>query len=84
MLGVATDTDNDLNKELEGYENIVVAEPIAVISQDLANRLDNVPRGYGTSDCILFCLSQALNTGFSAKSSSLTNVISFGCDRGGL
>jgi len=51
---LGTDTDNDLNKELEGYENIVVAEPIAVVSQDLADRLENVPRGFGASDCILF------------------------------
>lgn len=50
----ATETDNDLNKELGGYGNIVVAEPIAVISQDLAGHLDNVPRGFGGSDCILY------------------------------
>lgn len=51
---LATETDNDLNKELDGYGNIVVAEPIAVISQDLAGRLDNVPLGFGASDCILY------------------------------
>ncbi|KAG0556988.1 hypothetical protein KC19_11G093300 [Ceratodon purpureus] len=45
-----SETDNDLNKELEGYGNIVVAEPIAVVSQDLAGRLEDVPLGFGASD----------------------------------
>lgn len=49
-----TETDNELNKEMEGYHNIVVVEPIAVVSQDLAHRLENIPCGFGSSDCILF------------------------------
>jgi hypothetical protein len=53
MRRPATETDNDLNKELDGYGDIVVAEPIAVVSQDLAGRLENVPQGIGASDCIL-------------------------------
>lgn len=45
-----TETDNELNKEMEGYHNIVVVEPIAVVSQDLAHRLENIPCGFGSSD----------------------------------
>lgn len=53
-IPLATETDNELNKEMEGYHNIVVVEPIAVVSQDLAHRLENIPCGFGSSDCILF------------------------------
>jgi len=51
----ATETDNELNTELGGYKNIVVAQPIAVVSEGLTSCLDSVPHGSGESDCILCC-----------------------------
>ncbi len=48
-----TDTKNDLNKELGGYENVVVSRPIAIVDEDLSKCLEDVPEGTVASDCIL-------------------------------
>ncbi|BBN01732.1 ATP-dependent DNA helicase 2 subunit 2 [Marchantia polymorpha subsp. ruderalis] len=46
----ANDTDNELSSELGGYEDIVVLRPIAVVSEELAQAVDQFSKEYGTSD----------------------------------
>lgn len=70
----STDTDNELNKELSGYQNIVVARPIAVVAEDLASCVENIPPGWGASDCILsFVHSEEESNG--DESTFLTDTI---------
>jgi hypothetical protein len=57
FFGVA-DTKNDLNKELGGYENVVVSRPIAIVDEDLSKCLEDVPEGTVASDCILIIPKQ--------------------------
>ncbi|KAL3698242.1 hypothetical protein R1sor_012318 [Riccia sorocarpa] len=50
VLFGANKTDNELALELGGYEDVVVARPIAVVSDELARAVDRFPQEHGTSD----------------------------------
>eukprot|EP01018_Ginkgo_biloba_P032964 Gb_29968 [translate_table: standard] len=50
VLFGAEEADNDLQKEVGGYENVVVSQPIKVVDRDLIESLSNLPRGTAPGD----------------------------------
>ncbi|KAL2644979.1 hypothetical protein R1flu_012566 [Riccia fluitans] len=46
----ANETDNELTLEVGGYEHVVVARPISVVSDELARAVDRFPKEHGISD----------------------------------
>ncbi|KAJ9537208.1 hypothetical protein OSB04_029941 [Centaurea solstitialis] len=49
------DTENDLTKEIGGYEHVTVLQPIKVVDGELVDVMQQLPRGTVPGDCIL-CL----------------------------
>lgn len=46
------DTNNDLEKEVGGYEHVVVLRNVKVVDGDCVDILQNLPRGTHNGDCI--------------------------------
>jgi len=53
LLGLS-DTDNDLEKEVGGYEHVVVLRNVKVVDGDAVDILHNLPRGTHNGDCIQY------------------------------
>ena len=51
-----SDTNNELTKEVGGYEHVVVLRHIKVVDGDAVEALQQLPRGTITGDCIQ-CMS---------------------------
>lgn len=47
-----TETNNDLKREVGGYDNIVVLQDIKVVDGDMIDTLQKLPRGTVNGDCI--------------------------------
>lgn len=47
-----SDTNNELTKEVGGYEHVVVLRHIKVVDGDLVEALQQLPRGTVAGDCI--------------------------------
>jgi len=50
VLFGAEEPDNDLQKEVGGYESVVVFRPIKVVDEDLLEALSKLPRGMAPGD----------------------------------
>lgn len=50
VLFGAEEPDNDLQKEVGGYENVVVFRPIKVVDEDILEALSRLPRGMAPGD----------------------------------
>ena len=51
-----SDTNNELTKEVGGYEHVVVLRHIKVVDGDVVEALQQLPRGTVAGDCIQ-CMS---------------------------
>lgn len=52
-----SETENELTKEVGGYEHVVVLQNIKVVDGQLVETLQQLPRGTRDGDCILYCSS---------------------------
>lgn len=52
VLLKSSETDNELTKEVGGYEHVVVLQKIKVVDGDLVETLQQLPRGTVAGDCI--------------------------------
>ena len=55
MLLKISDTNNELTKEVGGYEHVVVLRHIKVVDGDIIEALQHLPQGTVAGDCIHYC-----------------------------
>lgn len=53
VIVIASETANELTKEVGGYEHVTVLRSIKVVDDDLVQSLQQLPRGSVDGDCIL-------------------------------
>lgn len=52
LLFESAETNNELTKEVGGYEHVTVSRDIKVVDKDLVESLEQLPRGTVAGDCI--------------------------------
>lgn len=62
-----SETKNDLQKEVGGYQHVVVLHDIKVVDDALMDTLRELPRGTRNGDCILNLINYGCLLAFSCK-----------------